>query len=89
MKTQCTAQTNDSVRMLIALRTGGELRLASREEVRAYMEQVLREHVRGLEDAIQRVASDLIASHESHKDAAGWTTHILPLSDTREDEQDE
>lgn len=41
MKTQITVSTSDSVRTLIALKLRGELRLASREEVREYMEEVV------------------------------------------------
>ena len=49
MKTQVTVDTSDSVRTLVALRLTGELRLASREEVRKYFEGVLEDEVSGME----------------------------------------
>jgi hypothetical protein len=92
MKTQITAETNDSVRTLIALRLRGELRLASRVEVREYMEQVIADHVRSLEFRITTVANLLdppsTASHQRLEDDQGRTGGVIPVSDTEEVEND-
>lgn len=57
MKTQVTVTTTDSVRTLVALRLRGELRLASREEVREYFETVLDDATTEMEDVIQFIAA--------------------------------
>ena len=77
MKTQCTVETSDSVRTLVALRVAGELRLASRNEVREYFDGILALEVEKMETHIRLiVAADQVAElgvefPDSHEVAAG------------------
>ena len=83
MKTQCTVETSDSVRTLVALRLTGELRLASREEVRKYFEGVLEDEVAGMEIHIDLLTKqDRIAYPDGMKEI---TPTPADSSETNED----